>query len=83
MVKTAGLGASILASIKVGEFEPQILWIHNFKDAGGLVRPRIAWTAAKNVTIIGGVDIFTGPSNGYFGRYDDRDRVYTEVRYDF
>ena len=83
MVKTAGFGASILASIKVGEFEPQILWIHNFKDAGGLVRPRIAWTAAKNVTIIGGVDIFTGPSNGYFGRYDDRDRVYTEVRYDF
>ena len=30
-----------------------------------------------------GVDIFTGPGDGYFGRYNNRDRVYAEVRYDF
>jgi hypothetical protein len=29
------------------------------------------------------VDIFTGPSDGYFGRYNNRDRVYSELRYDF
>jgi hypothetical protein len=30
-----------------------------------------------------GVDIFAGADDGVFGRYDNRDRVYTEVRYDF
>ena len=30
-----------------------------------------------------GVDIFTGPADGYFGRYNNRDRVYAELRYDF
>jgi len=29
------------------------------------------------------VDIFTGPSDGVFGRYDNRDRVYSELRHDF
>jgi hypothetical protein len=30
-----------------------------------------------------GVDIFGGPADGYFGRYNNRDRVYAELRYDF
>ena len=30
-----------------------------------------------------GVDIFNGPVTGFFGRYNDRDRVYAEFRYDF
>ena len=64
-------------------FEPQILWIQSFKDAGGLIRPRLNWYAAKNTTLGFGVDIFTGPSDGYFGRYNNRDRVYSELRYDF
>jgi len=29
------------------------------------------------------VDIFTGPDDGYFGRYNNRDRAYAEVRFDF
>ena len=82
-LKSAGWGGSILASVKLGVFEPQILWIQSFSDAGGLVRPRLAWTGLKNTTIAFGVDVFTGPKDGFFGRYGDRDRVYTEVRYDF
>jgi hypothetical protein len=30
-----------------------------------------------------GVDVFTGPQDGLFGRYNNRDRVYAELRYDF
>ena len=48
-----------------------------------MVRPRLNWYPAKNTTVGFGVDIFTGPSDGYFGRYNNRDRVYTELRYDF
>lgn len=82
-LKTAGVGASIRASMKVGAFEPQILWIQNFSDAGGLVRPSVAWSMAKNTRLLVGVDVFTGPKDGFFGRYGDRDRLYTELRHDF
>jgi len=64
-------------------FEPQILWIQYFKDGGGLVRPRLNWYPVKNTTVGFGLDIFTGSSDGVFGRYNNRDRLYTEVRYDF
>jgi hypothetical protein len=30
-----------------------------------------------------GVDVFTGPPTGFFGRFDRNDRVYVEVRRDF
>ncbi len=83
-IKNDGFGASVLLSTKLNSaFEPQILWIQNFKDAGGLIRPRLNWYAAKNATVGFGVDIFIGPSDGYFGRYNNRDRVYSELRYDF
>jgi hypothetical protein len=84
VVKSDGFGASIFLSTKLSTaFEPQILWIQSFKDGGGMIRPRLNWYAAKNATFGFGVDIFTGPSDGYFGRYDNRDRVYSEFRYDF
>jgi len=83
-IKGDGFGASIFVSTKLtSTLEPQLLWIQSFKNAGGLVRPRLNWLAAKNTTIGFGVDIFTGPTDGFFGRFNNRDRVYTEVRYDF
>jgi len=83
-LKSDGFGASVLISTKLtGSLEPQLLWIQNFKDAGGLIRPRLNWAAAKNTTIGFGLDIFTGSSDGFFGRYNNRDRAYVEMRYDF
>ena len=83
-IKSNGFGASLFVSTKLtSTLAPQILWIQNFKDAGGLVRPRVDWSAAKNTTLSLGVDIFTGPSDGFFGRFNNRDRVYAEARYDF
>jgi len=43
----------------------------------------VKWTAAKNLKVTFGVDVFGGKPNGLFGRYDDRDRVYTEARWSF
>jgi hypothetical protein len=77
-------GASILLSKKVtATVEPEILYIQTFGGGGGLIRPRVNWNAFKNARIGLGVDIFTGPNDGFFGRYNNRDRVYTEVRLDF
>ena len=83
-IRDDGFGASVLLSTKLtSAFEPQILWIQNFKDGGGLVRPRLNWYPAKNTIVGFGVDIFTGSSDGFFGRYGNRDRLYAEIRYDF
>lgn len=83
-LRTEGFGATVLASTKLnGAWEPQIMWIQGFEGQGGLVRPRLNWYPAKNTTVGFGADIFTGPEDGLFGRYGNRDRVYTELRYDF
>ncbi len=83
-IKSDGFGASVFLSTKLTPaFDAEILWIQNFNDAGGLIRPRLTWNATKNAALSLGVDIFTGPSDGYFGRYNDRDRVYSELRCDF
>ena len=83
-IRSDGFGASLFVSTKLtSTLEPQLLWIQNFKDAGGLIRPRLNWLAAKNTTLGFGMDIFTGPSDGFFGRFNNRDRLYAEVRYNF
>jgi len=83
VIKTGDFGASVFLSAKIQKFEPQILYIQTFGGGGGLIRPRIDWRLMPNTRLGFGVDIFTGPNDGVFGRYGDRDRVYSELRYDF
>ncbi|HEX4933020.1 MAG TPA: DUF1302 family protein [Gemmatimonadaceae bacterium] len=83
-IQNGAPGASLFLSTKLTDtLEPQLLWIQYFRDGGGLIRPRLNWHAADNLTLSAGVDVFTGPADGYFGRYDNRDRVYAEFRYAF
>jgi len=82
-LKTGDFGASVLLSGKIQKFEPQVLYIQTFGGGGGLIRPRIDWRFTPNTRLGLGVDIFTGPNDGLFGRYDSRDRVYSELRHDF
>jgi hypothetical protein len=83
-IKSGDFGISAFVSAKIaGVWEPQLLWIQSFGGGGSLVRPRLNWSPVKNATLGVGVDIFTGASDGYFGRYSNRDRVYGEVRYAF
>ncbi|MCL4797961.1 MAG: hypothetical protein KJ025_00125 [Burkholderiales bacterium] len=76
-------GASVLISGKIAKLEPQILYIQTFGGGGGLIRPRVDWRLTPNTRLGFGVDIFTGPIDGLFGRYDNRDRIYSELRHDF
>jgi hypothetical protein len=83
-LKSGDFGASIQLTAKVTPtIEPEILWIQTFGGGGSLVRPRVNWLAGRNLKVGVGVDIFSGDIDGYFGRYNNRDRVYTEVRYTF
>ena len=77
-------GASLLVSAKIApQWEPSLQWIQTFGGGGAMIRPRLAWTPVQNLSIAFGVDIFTGDRNGLFGRYGDKDRGYTELRYSF
>jgi len=83
-IQNGTAGASLFVSTKLtSTLEPQLLWIQYFRDGGGLIRPRLNWHAAANLTVSAGFDIFTGPADGFFGRFDNRDRVYAEMRYAF
>ncbi|MBK7954073.1 MAG: hypothetical protein KBE22_03325 [Candidatus Accumulibacter sp.] len=65
------------------QVEAQALWISNVQGTDWMLRPRVSWNVEKNWGLALGVDIFHGPPDGYFGRYDAKDRVYTEILYSF
>jgi hypothetical protein len=77
-------GASLLVSGKLGpRWEPSVQWIQTFGGGGSLVRPKLAWLPAANLSVALGVDVFSGDRDGFFGRYANKDRIYAELRYSF
>jgi hypothetical protein len=74
----------VLISGKIGpKWEPSLQWIQTFGGGGALIRPKLSWLPMANLSVGFGVDIFNGDRNGLFGRYANKDRVYTELRYSF
>jgi hypothetical protein len=83
-IQNGAPGASVFVSGKLtGTWEGQLLWMQYFRDGGGMIRPRLNWHPTTSLSVGFGLDVFTGPSDGYFGRYNNRDRMYTEARYTF
>lgn len=77
-------GASLLLAGKLGQgLEAQALLIRSLNRSEWMFRPKLIWGFERNWRLVFGVDAFAGPATGFFGRYDNKDRVYTELRYDF
>lgn len=77
-------GYSLYLNSKLfNNWEAQATFIASFNRPDGLFRPRLAWNFERNWRALLGADIFYGPALGLFGRYDQQDRIYTEVRYSF
>lgn len=57
--------------------------IVNARDADSLWRPSAEWAASDRLTLSAGFDVFHGPGNSPFGKFDGRDRVYAGVAYRF
>jgi hypothetical protein len=77
-------GVTLLLSGKLGGgWEPELLVIQSLNRRDRLVRPRLGWIPERNWRVTFGVDVFTGPPTGFFGRFDGNDRAYLEVRRDF
>ncbi|MGH8763921.1 MAG: DUF1302 family protein [Nitrosospira sp.] len=77
-------GASILLAGKVWHnLEAQTLLIHSLNRSDWMLRPRLSWNFQRNWRWALGADVFGGEPTGLFGRFDQSDRVYTELRYSF
>ncbi|SEP07711.1 DUF1302 family protein [Nitrosovibrio sp. Nv6] len=77
-------GASILLFGKLSQkLEAQGLLIHSLNRSDWMFRPRLSWNFEKNWRWALGADVFGGQPTGLFGRFDQSDRVYTELRYSF
>lgn len=77
-------GYSLFASTKLtNNWEAQATFISSLNRSDWLFRPRATWSIQRNWRLLLGADVFHGPSLGLFGRFDQRDRVYSEIRYSF
>lgn len=78
-------GATLLASTKMlnEKVEPELLLIHSLNRLDYMARFKINWYFAKDWRFVVGTAIFGGKDVGLFGRFDNRDRVFTELRYSF
>lgn len=77
-------GYSLLFNTKlVNNWEAQAIFISSLNRTDWLLRPRLTWNFQRNWRLMVGADLFKGDPNGLFGRYDQKDRIYSEVRYTF
>lgn len=77
-------GYSLLFNTKfINNWEAQAMLISSLNRSDWLLRPRLTWNFERNWRLLFGADIFKGPPTGSFGRYDQQDRVYSEIRYSF
>lgn len=77
-------GYSLLLNNKFfNGWEAQTLFISSLNRTDWLLRPRLSWNFERNWKWMLGCDIFYGPTTGMFGRYNQQDRVYSEIRYSF
>lgn len=77
-------GFSLLLNHKLSrDREAEVLLIHSLNRSDWLLRPRFTWVLPGDWRWSAGLDVFSGPREGFFGRYDPLDRIWTELRYDF
>lgn len=65
------------------KLEPKVLIVRSLNRDDTLVQLKATWRLDGNWRLAAGADLFAGDRGGLFGRYADRDRIYTEVRYSF
>lgn len=77
-------GYSLLLNGKLHpQVEAEVLWVASFNRTDWMLRPKVNWMFEKNWRLTAGVDVFHGPPEGLFGRFEHRDRVFSELKYYF
>lgn len=74
-------GLTFLVNRKFGgSLEAELLYVTSLNRTDYMLRPKLVWNMTQEWRAQFGVDVFGGPDDGLFGRFDDSDRVYVEVR---
>lgn len=74
-------GATVLVNYALNSrVELEILALAGLNREDYLLRPKIAWRFARDWRLQAGADVFGGSEIGLFGPYDNRDRVYLELK---
>ena len=77
-------GATLQLTHKLtSTLELQALFITSLNRNDWMFRPKATWNFARNWRMNMGLDILHGPQLGFFGRFGNRDRIYTDIRYSF
>jgi len=77
-------GVSLYASKELtSKVDAELLLMSGLNRTDWMARPKVTWEMSNNWWLAVGADVFGGKSYGLFGRYDDSDRVYGNVRYTF
>lgn len=77
-------GASLLLSHAIdARLDGEFLAISSLTRSDRLLRASLAWKYDANIRVRAGIDVFAGNPFGMFGRFDDSDRVWAELRYSF
>lgn len=78
-------GLTWLASTRAlhPDVESEILLVHRLDQTDWMLQAKASWFFASDWRLVAGWDAFGGDELGIFGRFDEKDRVYTEVRYSF
>jgi hypothetical protein len=77
-------GVTLLVGAKVTpKIAPELLVIQSLNSSDRMIRPRVNLALRPDLSARFGVDLFSGPSQGVFGRFRNRDRAYAELRYAF
>lgn len=74
-------GLTLLVNRKFGDdFEAEVLVVSGLNRPDYMLRPKLVWNISREWRGQFGADIFGGSDKGLFGRFDERDRVYVELR---
>jgi len=81
-ISTAG-SVRLATGLVDNTLEPQLFFIINTARGDYRLSPQVRYRATGALTLVLGVDLFGGPRDTLYGQFDTRDRVYTEVSYQF
>ena len=75
------VGITLLANRRFGEhFEAEIIYLTGLNRSDYSWQPSASWNITQTWRLQFGADIFGGSQYGYFGRFDDSDRIFLALR---
>lgn len=65
------------------DIETQLLYLYQFEQGDWLIEPKVIWRFQPDWQFAAGLNKFEGPPSSQFGMFDQKDRVFLELRYSF